>query len=138
MRCRRRPTWRAAALIAAAAGAGIGCGDADPEVVDAASTCDRLEELGVALLDVVDATTPQEIRDGVDGPLDAFTAAAMSSGDDRLEELADIARERFDVYLDAEGLDAREAGNDANVALDRAAERCLELGADNDFPQDPG
>jgi hypothetical protein len=42
----------------------------------------------------------------------------------------------FPTYLEMEGIDAREAGNDANVALDRAGARCAELGAANVFPTD--
>jgi hypothetical protein len=48
------------------------------------------------------------------------------------------AAERFEVYLTDDGIDAREAGNDADVALDRSIERCVELGAPNDFSEEPG
>lgn len=42
------------------------------------------------------------------------------------------------MYLTDDTLDGREAGNDADVALDRSTERCLQLGATSDFPEEPG
>jgi hypothetical protein len=74
----------------------------------------------------------------VGSALEAFVDAAWESGDQRLRELSSTASERFEVYLTDDGIDGREAGNDADVALDRSIERCIELGAPNDFPQEPG
>jgi hypothetical protein len=53
-------------------------------------------------------------------------------------DLLSTAAERFEVHLTDDGIDAREAGNDADVALDRSIERCVELGAPDDFPEEPG
>jgi primase-polymerase (primpol)-like protein len=114
------------------------CGDGDGgEVVDVAAACDRLEELGNAILGVADANSAAEVRDAVQAPLDAFSAAATSSGDDRLAELARTADESFSEYVDGSGIDAREAGSEADIALDRSVERCTQLGATNSFPTQP-
>jgi hypothetical protein len=57
--------------------------------------------------------------------------------DRRLAELARTYREAFAEYLEGNGIDAREAGNEADIALDRSAERCMQLGATNSFPTQP-
>jgi hypothetical protein len=129
----------AAALVVGLAVAAGACSDGDDaESADVTEACDRLEELGLAILDVRAATSLDEVRDGVGSALEAFVDAARESGDQRLSELSSTASERFEVYLTDEGIDGREAGNDADVALDRSIERCIELGAPNDFPQEPG
>jgi hypothetical protein len=116
----------------------VACGDDDGSVaVDATAACDRLDELANAILGVADATSADEVRDAVQAPLDAFSAAATSSGDARLAELARTADASFTEYVDGTGIDAREAGNDADIALDRSAERCTQLGATNSFPTQP-
>ena len=125
-------------LIGLALAAGACSDDDDAGNADVTEACDRLEELGSAILDVRSATSLDEVRDGVGPALEAFVDAARESGDQRLDELSSTAAERFEVYLTDEGLDGREAGNDADVALDRSIERCVELGAPNDFPEEPG
>ena len=50
---------------------------------------------------------------------------------------ARTADESFTEYLAGNGTDSREAGNEADIAMDRAAERCLQLGATNSFPTQP-
>jgi hypothetical protein len=116
----------------------VGCGDDDGgEAVDVTAACDRLEALANAILGAADANSAYDVRDAVQAPLNAFTAAAAASGDDRLAELARTADESFDDYLAGNGIDAREAGNEADIALDRSAERCGQLGATNSFPTQP-
>jgi hypothetical protein len=116
----------------------VGCGDNDGgEAVDVTAACDRLEGLANAILGAADANSADDVRDAVQAPLNAFTAAAAASGDDRLAELARTADESFDDYLAGNGIDAREAGNEADIALDRSAERCGQLGATNSFPTQP-
>ncbi len=101
-------------------------------------TCDRLADLGEAILGAGSAQTPDDVRAAVEEPFQSFVDEADASGDDQLTELAHLAQARFDVYLtSADGLDAREAGNDADIALDRAIQRCLELGATTEFPEEP-
>jgi len=118
---------------------GAACSDDDDaESVDVTATCDRLEELGLAILDARSATSLDEVREAVGPPLADFVDAARDSGDQGLDELASTAAERVEVYLTDEGIDGREAGNDADLALDRSIERCVELGATNDFPEEPG
>jgi hypothetical protein len=129
------PTGLVVAL-ALAAGACSEGDDAGSANVTAA--CDRLEELGAAILDVRSAASVDEVRSGVGPALEAFVDAARESGDPRLGELSSTAAERFEVYLTDDGIDGREAGNDADIALDRSIERCVELGAPNDFPEEPG
>jgi hypothetical protein len=112
-----------------------GCSDDSKEpVVDVTAACDRLEELAVAVQSARAATTPQEVRTAVQSSLAAFVAAADGSGDDPLAGFAHTYESRFADYLEAEGIDANEAGNEANTALDRAGARCTELGAANEFP----
>lgn len=114
------------------------CSDDDGgEAVNVTAACDRLEELADAILDAADASSADEVRDAVQAPLDAFSAAAASSGDERLAELARTADESFTEYLAGDGIDAREARNEADVAIDRSAERCTQLGATNSFPTQP-
>lgn len=116
----------------------VACSDDDDgETVNVTAACDRLEELANAILDVADANSADEVRDAVQAPLDEFSAAAASSGDQRLAELALTADESLAEYLAGNGVDAREAGNDADIALDRSAERCTQLGAANSFPTQP-
>ena len=125
-------------LVAAAATFGVGCGDDDPESVDVSAACDHLAAVGEAILDARDASSAEEVAEAVGPAMRDFVTAARDSGDDRLGELASTAAERFEVYLTDDTLDGREAGNDADVALDRSTERCLQLGATNDFPEQPG
>ena len=114
------------------------CTDDDGgDAVDITAACDHLEELAGAVLSAADATSADEVRETVRAPLDAFAAAAASSGDERLAELARTADESFTEYLAGNGTDSREAGNQADIAMDRAAERCLQLGAPNSFPTQP-
>jgi hypothetical protein len=68
----------------------------------------------------------------IDEPLAAFVAAAERSGDGRLAELSHTYHSRFSEYVQGDS----EAGNDADIALDRAGARCTELGAANVFPQE--
>ncbi len=110
------------------------CGDDDTDTdVDVTAACDRLEDLANAVLDVHEATTAQEVRDAVAGPLDAFVDAARGSGDDQLEDLANTAAEAYPSYLAGDD----HAGETADVAIDMAAKRCIDLGATNDFPEEP-
>jgi hypothetical protein len=119
-------------------GSFVGCSDDEHgEGLSVTEACDRLEELGDAILDAADAGSAAEVRDVVQAPLDAFAATAASSGDGRLAELARTYREAFAEYLEGNGIDAREAGNEADIALDRSAERCMQLGATNSFPTQP-
>ncbi len=128
----------AVGAVVVASMCGGACGDDDDsDAVDATEACDRLEVVGNAILDVRDADSLDEVRESVEPAMDAFVDAAEGSGDEQLEEQATTAAERFDVYLTGDGIDAREAGNDADIALDRAIERCIEVGATNDFPQEP-
>jgi hypothetical protein len=116
----------------------VACGDdGGGEAVDVTAACDRLEELATAIRDVADAVSVDEVRDAVQAPIDAFSTAASSSGDERLAELARTADESFTEYLTGSGIDAREAGNEADIAVDRSAERCTQLGATNTFPTQP-
>ncbi|HEY7069924.1 MAG TPA: hypothetical protein VH479_07425 [Acidimicrobiales bacterium] len=124
-----------AALLAVLA---VACTGDDPDAaVDVTAACDRLETLASAILESSDATTTAQFVAGVSEPLDAFVAAAGSSGDDKLAELAEIYSREFATWSTSSGIDAREARGNADVALDRAGARCLELGATNDFPQQP-
>jgi hypothetical protein len=124
-----------ALVLTAAIVVASGCGDDNKEqAVDVTTACDRLEELAVAVQSARVATTPQEVRTAVQQPLEAFVAAADGSGDEPLADFAHTYESRFSDYLEAEGIDATEAGNDANIALDRAGSRCEELDAPNDFP----
>jgi hypothetical protein len=130
-----RLAFSSALCFAAAAVLVSGCGDGkDPGTVDVTKACDRLEELAVAVKSAQLATTPQEVRTAVQGPLTAFVDAAAESGDGPLADFARTYESRLSDYLEADGIDAREAGNDADIALDRAGARCAELGASNDFP----
>jgi hypothetical protein len=115
------------------------CGDEDGagEAVNVTEACDRLEKLADAILDAANAGSAGEVRDAVQAPLDAFSAAAAASGDERLAEHARTADESFAEYLAGKGIDSREAGNEADIALDRSAERCTQLGATNSFPTQP-
>jgi hypothetical protein len=124
-----------AALLAVLA---VACtGDDSDDAVDVTAACDRLETLATAILESSDATTTAQFVAGVTEPLDAFVAAAGSSGDDRLAELAETYGRELTTWSTSSGIDAREARGNADVALDRAGARCLELGATNDFPQQP-
>lgn len=105
--------------------------------VDPTEACDRLEDLATAILGARGATTAAEVEKRVEDPFDAFRQAAMDSGDPDLAGFAETASDRFEVYLSGQGIDAREAGNDFDIALDRSMERCVVLGATNDFPQEP-
>jgi hypothetical protein len=127
--------WLSLALLVPVAACGDG--DGGGEAVNVTEACDRLEELADAILDAADASSTGEVRDAVQAPLDAFSAAAASSGDERLADLARTADESFAEYLAANGIDAREAGNEADIAIDRSAERCTQLGATNSFPTQP-
>jgi hypothetical protein len=116
----------------------VACSDDDDgEAVDVTAACDRLEELADAILDAANASSTDEVRAAVQAPLVAFSAAAASSGDERLAELARTADESFTDYLADNGIDAREAGNEADIAIDRSAERCAQLGATSSFPTQP-
>jgi hypothetical protein len=128
--------WRCC-LSLALVGSFVGCSDEAGERADVTDACDRLEELGDAILEVADASSADEVRDVVQAPLDAFSAAAASSGDVRLAQLARTYDEAFTEYLEGDGIGAREAGNEADIALDRSAERCVQLGATNSFPTQP-
>ncbi|HWM20555.1 MAG TPA: hypothetical protein VNO51_12765 [Ilumatobacteraceae bacterium] len=117
------------------------CGDDDDEAgtVDVSTTCDRVKDLGNAVLTIQSASTVEEVEETLAAPIAAFVEAAETSGDEELAELAATYEANFDEYLDAEGLDAREAADDVDVTLDRAAQRCIELGAmeRDEFPQQP-
>jgi hypothetical protein len=126
--------WLSLALLTSV----VACGHGDGvEAVNVTAACDRLEELAEAILDAADASSPDEVRDAVQAPLDAFSAAAASSGDETLADLARTAEESFANYVAGNGIDAREAGNEADIAVDRSAERCTQLGATNSFPTQP-
>jgi hypothetical protein len=128
-----------AAVLVGLAVVAAGCSDGDDaESTDVTEACDRLEALGIAILEARSATSADEVRDTVGPVFEDFVDAAQDSGDQTLGDLSSTAAERFEVYLTDDGIDAREAGNDADVALDRSIERCVELGAPNDFPEEPG
>ena len=113
-----------------------GCGGTQEDrAANITEACNRLEDLSRAVLSVRSATTAQDVRTAVEKPLSAFVSAADVSGDRGLANLGHIYDSRFSAYVDGGGIDARAAGNDANIALDRAGERCSELGATNNFPQ---
>ena len=113
-----------------------GCGgNRRDQAANATEACNRLEVLSRAVLSVRSATTSQEVQAAVEKPLSAFVSAADRSGDRGLADLGHTYDSRLSAYLTAEGINARAAGNDANIALDRAGERCSELGATNNFPQ---
>lgn len=135
------PSWSvrvAAPLGALALVLPVACGDDSSDPIDATSTCDRLEDLANAYLEAQGAQTNQEFAGTVELPRHAFLDAAETSGDDRLADLAETYDEAFSTaYLHRNGADDEQAVDDANSALDRSATRCTELGADNDFPQDP-
>lgn len=118
------------------------CGDDDDDetqTVDVTTACDRLKDLAIATLTVQSASTVDEVEEALAAPVGAFVEAAKSSGDDGLADLAATYEENFDTYLDAEGLDSREAADDVDITLDRAGQRCIELGAMEleDLPQQP-
>jgi hypothetical protein len=122
-----------ALFVTASAVAAAGCGDARKEhAVDVTESCNRLADLAGVVLSLRSATTAQEVQTAIETPLAAFVAAADRSGDKRLADLAHTYDSRFSAYLEG---DASDAGNDANVALDRAGARCIELGAADDFPR---
>ena len=113
-----------------------GCGgNRRDQAANVREACNRLEVLSRAVLSVRSATTSQEVQAAVEKPLSAFVSAADRSGDRGLADLGHTYDSRLSTYLTAEGINARAAGNDANIALDRAGERCSELGATNNFPQ---
>jgi hypothetical protein len=127
----------ARALVLATSVILCGCGDdKQGHDVDVTQACDRLEDLAGVVLSVRSATSAQEVQTALDGPLAAFVEAADQSGDGRLAELAHTYDSRFADYLQGSGIDARQAGNEADIALDRAGARCTELGAANVFPQE--
>ena len=114
------------------------CGDDAGPDPDVEAACDRLADVADAVLAVRNAQTRAEVRARVEEPYDSFVAAADAAGDNRLAGFAHQARGRFDAYLTAtDSLDAREAGDEADIALDRAARRCVQLGATTDFPEEP-
>jgi hypothetical protein len=111
-----------------------GCGDSQRDkAANVTEACNRLDDLSLALLSVRSARTSQDVQTAIEKPLSAFVNAADLSGDKGLAELGHTYDSRFSAYLNAEGIDARAAGNDANIALDRAGERCSQLGATNNF-----
>ena len=98
-------------FLAAAGVVASGCGDDKKAgAVDVTDACDRLEDLAVAVKSAQLATTPQEVRTVVQDPLAAFVDAADESGDGALADFANTYESRFSDYLEAEGIDAREAG----------------------------
>jgi hypothetical protein len=127
----------AAALVPAAVACGDDDGDDGDVEGDVTDACDALEDLGNSILEAQQSSSVDEIRETVEPSIDSFAEAAESSGDETLDDLADTAQEAFDVYITAGGIDSREAGNEMDIAIDRAAARCLELGATNDFPEQP-
>jgi hypothetical protein len=132
---RRRPARRVAAALSVLFMTS-GCSDDEAERVDVDEACDRLEELGEVILDAQEATDPKAIE-SIRPPFDDFVTAADASGDGSLSDLASTAHDAFDTYLTRSGIERREAGNDADIALDRAIARCVELGATNSFPRQP-
>ena len=107
----------------------------EPRAADVAVACDALEELGNAVGDAEDATTAAEVEAAIQPPVDRFAETAAGSGDETLADLGATVKDNFSTYLTAtDAIDSREAGNAADIAVDRSAQRCIELGADNDFP----
>lgn len=102
------------------------------------ATCDALESLALAILGVHDATTFEEVQAAVDSPMAAFVDAADGSGDDELQSLAISAEQAFGLYGNDDADIRRAAGDAVDAVLDEAAQRCIELGTDNDFPEEPG
>jgi hypothetical protein len=137
----RRSTWCAILLVGVAAATGCDDGDDggdDAESAVAVSTaCDRLEDLADAVLASQDVETHEGFVEIVAAPLSAFVDAASASGDDELAAQAATYRASLERFAASTGIDAREAANEADIALDRAGLRCLELGATNSFPQQP-
>lgn len=121
------------AVAACASEAPGALGDAD-----VSTACDRLEDLATTLLQARDATSREEFAGTVERPLRAFVTAAEASGDDRLAELARTYDEQITAWRVLPAADANKAGDRADAALDRAADRCWLLGAHNDFPEEPG
>ena len=115
----------------------LGCSGDDAAQSTPTAACDRLVNLGNAILDVRSADSLEEVRDAVSSETKDFRAAADDSGDRRLAELSRTYEDRFQTYLEKTGIDGREAGNDASIALDRAAARCIDLGYDGEFPEQP-
>lgn len=136
------PAGRATLLGACALLLPMACGDDDTsDPVDVTAACDQLEDLATAVLEgrdeVRDVESLQEFADAIEEPTARLIEEAEASGDDRLADLAHTYEEGLSIYRTGDGIDAREAGNNADIAMDRAMLRCTELGATNDFPQEP-
>ncbi|HKE73865.1 MAG TPA: hypothetical protein VKB57_09645 [Acidimicrobiales bacterium] len=140
---RRRPAGRTALLaiialaVAACASEASDAPDATDDT-DVTTACDRVEDLANAVLQARDATSRDQFAAAIEGPQRAFLQAAEASGDDRLAELARTYGEQLAAWRVLPGADADEAGQNADIALDRAGARCIALGAHNDFPEEPG
>jgi hypothetical protein len=102
-----------------------------------ARACDRIEDLAEAVLANQDGAMPQAVVEAIGAPLDAFVDTAEGSGDEELADHAAAYRSAVDDDATASGIDAREAANEADIALDRAGQRCRQLGATTVVPTDP-
>lgn len=112
----------------AATGSGGGSGQLDARI---AATCDRLQDLAVAVLNIHDAESLDEVNTAVEEPLGNFTEAAAASGDDQLAAIAAAASEEYSAYMATGISDAFDA------TLDQAGGRCQDLGAPDEFPLEP-
>jgi hypothetical protein len=124
-------------LVGAALLVSSACGGSSREPVDVTAACDRLEELAAAILKAQDSRSVVEFVAAVEEPEVAFVEAAAASGDQRLSELAHSYDDAFQAWRSGTGIDPRIAAGGADMALDLSGQRCIELGASNDFPGEP-
>jgi hypothetical protein len=111
-------------------------GKGDGDTPNITTACDSVAELATAVLDAQDAETVDEIAATIQPAVDSLVEAADASGDQSLSELAATIHDAFETYLTG-AADSREAQAAANLALDRAGGRCIELGYTKGFPEEP-
>ncbi len=112
-------------------------GASDVEVTgDVFGACDQLEVLAFAIEGVRAAETIDEVEAAVAQPLADYATAAEASGDDDLVPLARDAEGAWTVYLGG-GVVVSDTGDTFDGLIDRSLARCLELGAQNNFPTAP-
>jgi len=112
-------------------------GASDVEVAgDVFGACDKLEVLAFAIEGVRAAETIAEVEAAVAQPLAGYVTAAEASGDDDLVPLAHDAEDAWVAYL-AEAAVASDTGDEFDGLIDESLGRCLDLGAQNNFPTAP-
>lgn len=100
------------------------------------AACERLRDLANEVLALQSDQGPDQIA-AVDRAVDAFRDAAWASGDAGMASESDTIGSSFKVYLQSSGSDSQEAGQTADVAMDRAGGRCIETGAIDSMPTQP-